>query len=57
MNQMIIDGPCKGLGELELLEKKAISVPSPVLKLTSIVSSTQDITNVPALKSERVRLN
>ena len=31
-NQLLIDGPCKGLKELELLDK-GITVPNPILKL------------------------
>jgi len=36
-NQLVIDGPVRGLKEIELLEK-SIAVPNPVLKLASLTS-------------------
>jgi hypothetical protein len=54
-NQHLIDGPSRGLKELELLDK-GITVPNPVLTLTNIVSSTSDGQNISAAKQERQKL-
>ena len=51
----MLDGPIKGLKELEMLDQ-GIVVPNPVIRLLSLVSTTQDITNIPAVKSERQRI-
>jgi hypothetical protein len=54
-NQLLIDGPCKGLKELELLDK-GITVPNSTLALSHIVSSTADGQNIVAMKTERQKL-
>jgi len=54
-NQHLIDGPSRGIKELELLDK-GITVPNPILTVTNIVSSTSDGQNISAMKQERQKL-
>lgn len=54
-NQLVIDGPCRGLKEIELLEQ-SIAVPNPVLKLANLTSTAADSKIIPALKSEKSRV-
>ena len=44
-NQLLIDGPYKGLKEIELLNK-GITVPNSIVDLSSIISLTSDGHNI-----------
>ena len=56
MNQLLIDKACKGLAELELVEKKEITTPNSVVDLSSILGNSMDSHNISAIKNERMRM-
>ena len=56
-NQLLIDGPLKGLTEVDLLESKGIVVPNPIINPNNLISVTHDSQNFQSYKQERQRLN
>lgn len=56
MNQLLSDKAQKGLQELDLIEKKEITVPNSIVDLSSIIGNSTDSHNISAIKSERMRM-
>ena len=53
-NQLILNGPQRGLSELELLDNN-ISLPNPVVDLDSVLQSASDMSNPKMRKMEKQR--
>ena len=56
MNQLLIDGPLKGLSELRLLKECDTVVPNSFISLNNLLSSTTDGLKAKATSDEEDRL-
>ena len=55
-NQLLLDGPMKGLSELKLLKDLDIVVPNSFLSLSTMLSSTSDGLKSKAINAEEEKL-